>query len=206
MAGALWGLRLGKQGFPFDLSAVLRIIPASKPTSMAKLVLLSEGFTGRSHELITDRTTIGRVEDNTFPIVDASVSSHHCEILQRGSDIIVKDLNSTNGTFIEGQLISGEGVLKNGQILRLGQIQMRLETGEPPAPAGKKQIDQTMVMQRGISLNDLEQGPRGAGFETTGNAFSKKTNKVNRYFLIGGIILGLIILVGLIMAVSAIKK
>ena len=178
---------------------------------MAKLVLLSEGFTGRSHELITDRTTIGRVEDNTFPIVDPSVSSHHCEVLQRGAEVFVKDLNSTNGTFIDGHQVTGEGVLKSGQILRLGQIQMRLETGAGPAPA-KMPMDQTVVMQRGgnvqrgVSLNDLEQGPRGAGFETTGNAFSKKTNKVNRYFLIGGIILGLIILVGIIVAYKAVTK
>ena len=45
---------------------------------MAKLVILTQGMTGRAHELNVDRTTIGRVEDNTFQIVDPSVSSHHC--------------------------------------------------------------------------------------------------------------------------------
>ena len=65
---------------------------------MAKLVLLSEGLTGRSYELKVDRTTIGRVDDNAFPIVEASVSSHHCELLLRGSDVIVKDLKSLDCT------------------------------------------------------------------------------------------------------------
>ena len=45
---------------------------------MAKLVILTQGMTGRAHELNVDRTTIGRVEDNTFQIADPSVSSHHC--------------------------------------------------------------------------------------------------------------------------------
>ena len=51
---------------------------------MAKLVILSQGMTGRSHELKVDKTTIGRVEDNTFQIAEPSVSSHHCEMLLRG--------------------------------------------------------------------------------------------------------------------------
>ena len=93
---------------------------------MPKLVVLSEGLTGRSYELKVDKTTIGRLEDNSFPIAEQSVSSHHCEILLKGNDVIVKDLNSTNGTYINGEKIT-EKALKPGQILRLGQIEARLE-------------------------------------------------------------------------------
>ena len=53
---------------------------------MAKLVVLSAGMTGRTHELKVDKTTIGRVEDNTFQIAEPSVSSHHCEVLLRMLD------------------------------------------------------------------------------------------------------------------------
>src|SRR3974390_2980881 len=134
---------------------------------MAKLVLLSAGLTGRTHELKGEKTTIGRVEDNIFQVAEPSVSSHHCEILLQGNDVIVRDLNSTNGTFINGEKVS-ESPLKPGQILRLGQIEMRLETGEggapipsgaaasapapAPAPSGTtgKKLDQTLVMQRGV--------------------------------------------------------
>src|SRR5438477_12661681 len=94
---------------------------------MAKLVLLSAGMTGRSHELKVDKTTIGRVEDNTFQFAEPSVSSHHCEVLLRGSEVVVRDLNSTNGTYINGEKVT-ESALKPGQVLRLGQIEMRLET------------------------------------------------------------------------------
>src|SRR6267142_3598391 len=94
---------------------------------MAKLVLLSAGMSGRTHELKVDKTTIGRVDDNTFQIPEPSVSSHHCEIFLRGSDVVVHDLNSTNGTYVNGEKVT-ESVIKPGQVLRLGQIEMRLET------------------------------------------------------------------------------
>ncbi len=170
---------------------------------MAKLVLLSAGMTGRTHELKADKTTIGRVEDNTFQIAEPSVSSHHCEILLRGSDVTVKDLNSTNGTFINGEKVS-EAPLKPGQILRLGQVEMRLETDAAPPAAGKK-LDQTMVMQRGVSLTELEQTARGGGFGTKGTGFSKKDNKVNKIVIIVCAVLGAII-IGLLVYVFAVAS
>lgn len=188
---------------------------------MAKLVVLNAGLSGRSHELTVDKTTIGRVDDNSFQLAEASVSSHHCEVFMRGSDVVVKDLNSTNGTFLNGEKVS-ETVLKPGQTLRLGQVELRLETdgssGAPapttaasapsPAPASPapKKLDQTSVMQRGVSLNELEQGPRTGGFDTTSKAFSKKDNKTNRMFLIGGIILVVVILGVLLVAFWMIKR
>jgi pSer/pThr/pTyr-binding forkhead associated (FHA) protein len=158
---------------------------------MAKLVLLSAGMTGRTHDLKADKTTIGRVEDNTFQIAEPSVSSHHCEVLLQGGEVIVKDLNSTNGTFINGEKIT-ESAIKPGQILRLGQVEIRLETDAPPGPASKKHLTQTMVMQRGVSLTELETGARG-GFGTKGSGFSKKDNKVNKVVITVCIVLGVVI-------------
>src|SRR5208283_3723010 len=135
---------------------------------MAKLVILTQGMTGRAHELNVDRTTIGRVEDNTFQIADPSVSSHHCEVLLRGGEVLIRDLNSTNGSFINNAQIT-ESVLKPGQTLRLGQIELKLETegsapaaapAAPPTPATPaapaapaappRKADATMVMPRGV--------------------------------------------------------
>jgi len=139
-------------------------------------------MTGRTHELKADKTTVGRVEDNVFQIPEPSVSSHHCEVMLRGNDIVVKDLDSTNGTFINGQKVS-EGPLKPGQILRLGQVEMRLET-ETPSPAAPKKLDQTLVMQRGVSSSELETGMRAPGFDTKTAGFSKKDNKGNQIVII----------------------
>ena len=173
---------------------------------MAKLVIQNQGMTGRTCELHTDRTTIGRVEDNTFQIADASVSSHHCEVHLRGSDIFIRDLNSTNGSFNNNDKIT-EQVLKPGQVLRLGQVELKLEADGAPSPGisptsaasgtssaaaspAKKQVDATMLIPRGVSLEELETGARKTGFDKT---FSKKTNKVNRWFIIGGIVVAIII-------------
>jgi pSer/pThr/pTyr-binding forkhead associated (FHA) protein len=169
---------------------------------MAKLVLLSAGMTGRTHELKVDKTTIGRVEDNLFQISEPSVSSHHCEVLLHGNDVVVKDLASTNGTFINGQKVT-EGPLKPGQILRLGQIEMRLETDTPSA--APKKLDQTLVMQRGVSLTELETGARSPAFDTKSAGFSKKDNKGNKIVIAVCAVLGLVI-VGLLLYLFAIAK
>ena len=167
---------------------------------MPKLVVLSEGLTGRTYELKVEKTTIGRVDDNAFQIPEQSVSSHHCEVLLKGNDVVIKDLNSTNGTYINGEKIS-EQTLKPGQILRLGQVEIRLEGdgATPAAPAGKKQMDpNTRVIPRGVKLNEQEQGT-GVKFDKN-SPFAKKTNKVNMVFLAVGVVLGLVILAFLIMA------
>ena len=185
---------------------------------MAKLVIQSAEQKGRSYELKVDKTTVGRVDDNTFQIADASVSSHHCEVLLRGTDVVIKDLNSTNGTFINDDKIS-ESVLKPGQKLRLGQIELSLETGDSPTPTSpvsagasapmtgtpRKQVDQTVVMKRGVSLNELEQGTRTTGFDTANKGFSKKSNKTNKWFLIGGIIVAVVVGIVFLIVLSKVK-
>jgi pSer/pThr/pTyr-binding forkhead associated (FHA) protein len=191
---------------------------------MAKLVVLSAGLNGRTHELNVDKTTIGRVEDNTFQIADPSVSSHHCEVLLQGSDVLIRDLGSTNGSFINGEKIS-ESILKPGQTLKLGQIELQLvPDGAPmptasaapapgakpaapaPAPAPKK-MDSTMVVPRGVNMNELSaEGARPAGFDTATKGFSKKKNNTNMLFLYVGIGLAVIIGIVLIVVFSQLHK
>ena len=177
---------------------------------MAKLVILNQGMIGRTFDLIAGRTTVGRVEDNTFQIADGSVSSHHAEIILRGTDIVIKDLDSTNGTFINNEKVS-ETVLQPGQTLRFGQVELKIDDGKPraatipappPAAVSSKQAkentmvprENTMVIPRGVSLEQLERGAGvPQGFDTSAT-FSKKTNKTNKYFLIIGIIVAAVIM------------
>jgi hypothetical protein len=76
---------------------------------------------------------LGRVEDNDFQIRDASVSSHHCQIELKDGAVTVWDLNSTNGTFIDGLPVQ-QAVLRPGQILGLGTVTMVCETEPDEAP------------------------------------------------------------------------
>lgn len=206
---------------------------------MAKLVILNQGLSGQTYDLKVGRTTIGRVDDNSFEISDPSVSSHHAEIHWRGpeaTDALFRDLGSTNGSFINGERIT-EAVLKLGQSLRLGYVELSfLDDSAPipapvasapapapspsappplgaPAPAAKpaspapvqepakKTADGTLVIPRGVSLTDLEQGgTRGGGFNNNTTVFSKKKRNPNKIFIVGGIVVGVIILILIIVA------
>lgn len=176
---------------------------------MARLVLLSEGFTGRSLELKSEKTTVGRLPDNAFDIPEGSVSSHHAEILLRGNDVIVRDLNSTNGTFINGEQIEGEAILKPGQILRLGTVEMRLETGEAAtqaaAPAKKKtQLEHTRPIPQGVKVDELQGAGAPPQFDKQ-TGFEKKSNKGQKIFAVLVIVVG-IVLVGALVWVLLQKR
>ena len=133
---------------------------------------------------------------------------------------MIRDLNSTNGSFINGEKIT-ETVLKPGQTLKLGNVELRIDDGSPmpepsakpatpaapaPAPSSSNRLrqEQTIGVQRGVSLDQLAE-PRASTFDTAHGGFSKKTNTTNRYFLIGGVILGTIILGVLIYVAATIK-
>ena len=158
---------------------------------MAKLVILTQGLTGRAHELSVDRTTIGRVEDNMFQIAEASVSSHHCEVYLRGNEVLIRDLNSTNGTFINNEKIS-ESTLKPGQTLRLGNVELKLDTPAPAPAAAPTPSKRPVTAPSGVSRSELESGGRPPGFDTS-KEFSKKRNKAGVYFWLAfGIVILLI--------------
>jgi pSer/pThr/pTyr-binding forkhead associated (FHA) protein len=146
---------------------------------MPRLVVLSEGLTGRTHELKAERTTIGRLEDNTFQVPDSSVSSHHCEILLKGNEVTVRDLGSTNGSFINNERIT-DAVLRPSQILRLGQVEIRLEGDAPAGPQQKRVFDHTQVVPQGIKPTELDQTARAPVVP----AFEKKSNTAARIFLV----------------------
>jgi CheY-like chemotaxis protein len=108
---------------------------------MPKLVVVSQALSGLSHELSGSWVTIGRADGNTFQIVEASISGRHCEVRLQGDELVVRDLLSTNGTFIQGRKIA-EAALKPGQTLRLGNVELNLDLSATPAskskPAGAK--------------------------------------------------------------------
>ena len=79
-----------------------------------------------SIELRPGLNRIGRNPTNDFRVPEASVSSFHCEISLEGKTVSVRDLGSTNGTFVSGLRIR-ESILTTGQILKLGSAEFRLE-------------------------------------------------------------------------------
>ncbi len=77
-------------------------------------------------ELLPGLNKLGRNPTNDFRISDPSVSSFHAEVVVANEMIRVRDLGSTNGTFIDEVRIQ-EGVLKPESVLRLGNIRLSLD-------------------------------------------------------------------------------
>ena len=80
---------------------------------------------GKRHELASG-TTIGR-EDCDVTIADPEISRKQAQVLKEGDAVIVEDFGSTNGTFVNGQRISGRQTLSNGDEVRFGDTVWKLE-------------------------------------------------------------------------------
>ncbi len=115
---------------------------------------------------------LGRVGDNDFQINDDSVSSHHCQIELKDGVITVWDLDSTNGTFIDGQPIR-QAVLHPGQILGLGTVSMicqkdpdgeptGVSTGPPSAAGGFRAVESAIPLPAAGNLDVCAQHPQAA--------------------------------------------
>ncbi|MSR64473.1 MAG: FHA domain-containing protein [Verrucomicrobiae bacterium] len=108
---------------------------------MPKLVVTTEELAGKTFDLALDTTTVGRGTDTTIRIEDSTISHHHANIQINGNEVTVRDMNSTNGTRVNGQKIM-EAKLTHGDTVRFGRIELRFE-GEPkkttsplPKPTG----------------------------------------------------------------------
>ena len=88
---------------------------------MAKLqIFLPEGAES-SLELPEDITSVGRVPENVLQIEDDSVSSSHAQIFFKDGKFHVRDLGSTNGTFVNGEQVN-ESPLNSGDEVRFGSV------------------------------------------------------------------------------------
>jgi len=91
---------------------------------------------------------IGRSDDNDFTINHSSISSHHCEVIVNESGVLLKDLDSTNGTFINRSPVR-ESWLHPGQHLQFGAIDMFFESDLPanaPPPVSQPAPGATVVV------------------------------------------------------------
>ena len=113
---------------------------------MPKLIVTTKGVAQTVHELCDGWTTIGRSDENYFQLVEQSISGRHCEVRLQGDELFVRDLLSTNGTFIGGRRIS-EGVLKPGGTLRLGDVELRFDASGAQV-AGNNAFNSKMLVTR----------------------------------------------------------
>jgi len=94
-----------------------------------QLVMHSGPTPGKTFPMEGDVLTIGREAGNQIIINDAEVSRKHTQFVLQGGKYVVTDLGSTNGTFVNGQRVTGQHVLQPGEIISLGeQISLLFES------------------------------------------------------------------------------
>src|SRR5882724_6474400 len=100
---------------------------------MARLVINPGSPTAWEIQLRPGINLVGRGFANDFKIDDASVSSSHCQIVVDQGHVLIRDLGSTNGTYVNRTLVK-EAILQPGQTIHLGAVEMIFQSG-PPANA-----------------------------------------------------------------------
>jgi hypothetical protein len=71
--------------------------------------------------------SVGRLPECTVPVPDANVSRRHCEVRPQGSGYVLVDLGSTNGTKVNGVRVQGERALTDGDVVSVGNLNLRFE-------------------------------------------------------------------------------
>jgi len=101
---------------------------------MAKLILKCEDRAAQEYA-VEKTVTIGRLPDNMVVVDHPSVSSHHACVFVDGEQCIVEDLQSTNGTFVNGKRVTRR-TLRNGDVVGVGTQTIVFDQLAPaPAPA-----------------------------------------------------------------------
>jgi pSer/pThr/pTyr-binding forkhead associated (FHA) protein len=109
---------------------------------MARLILSLDGQTMAEYTMNKERYTIGRLPDNDIRIDNPAVSGHHSLIINILNDSFLEDLNSTNGTYVNGKLIK-KHALQHGDIITVGHHQLRFIEEDDQ----QDEFEKTMVIQ-----------------------------------------------------------
>ena len=112
---------------------------------MARLVLSLDGQVLAEYNMNKERYTIGRLPDNDIRIDNPAVSGHHSLIINILNDSFLEDLNSTNGTYVNGKLIK-KHALQHGDVITVGHHQLRF-VDQQETDAEQDEFEKTMVIQ-----------------------------------------------------------
>jgi pSer/pThr/pTyr-binding forkhead associated (FHA) protein len=96
---------------------------------MARLVLSLDGQALAEYNMSRERYTIGRLPDNDIRIDNPAVSGHHALIINILNDSFLEDLNSTNGTYVNGEIVK-KHALQHGDVITVGHHALRFVDSE----------------------------------------------------------------------------
>jgi predicted component of type VI protein secretion system len=118
-------------------------------------------------KLIDGVNSIGRHDDCLIRIRSAQVSRRHCELYEDGDKLMLRDLGSSNGTFVNGKRVLGQQSLKAGDVLTIGGVTLRVDAiklaTKPDAqlapaskPSDTAELDALPVAEDDVELEEFE--------------------------------------------------
>ena len=138
---------------------------------MGKLVVSLDGVVIKEVQITKDKTTLGRRPYNDIVIDNLAVSGEHAVLQMVGADVFIEDLNSTNGTYINGKAIKKQ-LLSHNDTVEIGKYKIKYLVDE------SSDYEKTMIMrpgsaQPGMGAPGLMQSTGGSsGFGGLGGAAS----------------------------------
>ncbi|HUW36361.1 MAG TPA: FHA domain-containing protein [Rhodocyclaceae bacterium] len=125
---------------------------------MAKLILSMDGLVLKEIALDRERTTIGRKPHNDIQIDNLAISGEHAVIVTLLDDSFLEDLNSTNGTYVNGQSIK-KHFLQNGDVIELGKYRLKYFNDAPQQRAefdGSQRPDPSAAPGAPLPLGEIQ--------------------------------------------------
>jgi len=121
-----------------------------------QLVVLRGRSSSKGVKLAEGITTVGRQDDCQLRIASSQVSRKHCQLFEHKGHLLVKDLGSANGTYVNGQKIATQRVLEAGDELAIGPVKFRVEKQPGPGPGS-----QARPARPAATASDTAVGPAG---------------------------------------------
>ncbi|MCE0484737.1 MAG: FHA domain-containing protein [Methylacidiphilales bacterium] len=157
---------------------------------MPRLVAQSPEFAGQSFDLSGPEITVGRVADNKIQVEHASVSGHHAILKLDALDYVIRDLDSTNGTRVNGERVS-EQKLRRNDVVRLGNIELLYDSEH--APPGRPMPNPS---QR-VNLAECSSNGRPAEFVNASPVTKRAKGSGNKIWTLILVVLGLLAVAGI---------
>jgi pSer/pThr/pTyr-binding forkhead associated (FHA) protein len=109
---------------------------------MGKLVVSLDGVVIKDVQITKDKTTLGRRPYNDIVIDNLAVSGEHAVLQMMGQDVFIEDLNSTNGTYINGKAIKKQ-LLAHNDTVEIGKYKIKYLVEEA------NEYEKTMIVRPG---------------------------------------------------------
>lgn len=155
----------------------------------AKVVVLSKELRGQSFELHDKSYIIGRVESADICIPDSTISSRHAELRREDDEFELIDLESANGTRVNGERISSHP-LRHSDVLQVGEVELMFDNpNSTEARVVETRTNISLETNPALQLSDL--GNLDANYK----ADKKASPAANRFFLILAIVLMIVVVV-----------